>query len=219
MRTWVCRLALVALLPLLPSCSGDAGDCNVKIRYDDSVYQVAAMVRTPRAADPLGPAEYGDCDGSKISWAKPGELWSVSVDPDLALLLREPGTDDVLYVNEDIAPRDWPELVKTAGRYPECERPSTFTGTWDLVDAAHMPNMDEYNVPVPYSGVFTARRGSGLHFDEWSIVKLRARFATDTIPHPSADFKKRALADNQLVLVTTQCRGTRFEVATIRFVE
>jgi hypothetical protein len=139
-----------------------------------------------------------------------------NLDQDAVVLAREQNSDAV-YVNQKIQPRDWPELLKVATRYPSCERATTFTGSWDLVDPATMPNMEDYDIAVPYTATLNARRGQGLHLDHWSSVTLQARFTANTNPQPSPTFVKQALADNKPVAVTTECRGSNFVVTTILF--
>jgi hypothetical protein len=177
------------------------------------------VVRMPRPGQSLGGAGFLDCDGTRAPGLGKTQLWAVpGLDHNAALLSRE-RNGDAVYVNQKIAPRDWPQLLKVATSFPACEGAATFTGTWDLVDPASMPTMEDYDITVPFNATLNAKSGQGLHLDQWSSVMLEARFTADTDPQPSPTFVKQALGGNKPVTVTTECRGTHFEVTTIAFAD
>lgn len=216
---------VAAMVVLLTGCGSAAsesvqGDCNVKVRYDDAVYRAVTVQLTPRPGRSLGEAEFGNCDGSPLDGAYRGKLFALpGTDTRDAVLLRSDGHDSV-YVSESLPARKWPSLVQAATGFPACQRPARFTGTWDTVDPRDIPNTEDIDsVPVPLRVSFTATRGTGLKLDRWSSVSFLARITGDTQPVPSERFLQQAVIYGEPVVVSTTCRGDRFEVRTIRFAE
>lgn len=217
--------AVAAMVVLLAGCgSADSesrqGECTLKVRYDDAVYRAVSVQLTPRPGRSLGQAEFGNCDGSPLHGAYRGKLFALAgTDTRDAVLLRQEGHDSV-YVAESLQPREWPSLVQAATGFPTCQRQTRFTGTWDTIDPRDIPNIEDIDrVPVLMRVTFTATKGTGLELDRWSSVTLAARIPSDTEPVPSEQFLQRAVIHDDPVVVSTTCRGDRFEVKTIRFAE
>lgn len=78
------------------------------------------------------------------------------------------------------------------------------------------PGKDYYDQEPPYSGMFQARDGSRLQLDQWSSVRLDAKITEDTRPIPTTRFVRQAVLHKTPVAVTAVCRGTAFEVTSIK---
>ena len=221
MRKW--RSVVVAVvLVVLAGCSashpagGSWGDCSTTVRLHGVVYRPVSTSKTPRAGRSLGSSDYYGCAGRPV----PGRtravrlLVAAGLDPDVAVLARDRG-NDIVYVRQSIRRRDWPAKLKEATRVPRCRAPTSFTGTWVGMN----PWTDNYNPAVPYTGSFQARRGTRLQLDQWSVVNLEAKITAATRPVPTAPFLERALVRKPQVAVTTVCRGTAFEVSSIKFAD
>lgn len=195
----------------------EGGECSVKIRYDGDVYRVHSTLLTPRRGEALGAADFADCQGETMKSMGRAELYSVaSEDPSVLVISHEEGGDAV-YINEGIRYRDRPAILKEGSQFLTCTGPARFTGSWRYVDGVDMPNNEDYDsARVPYTGVFTSRRGRGLALDRWSQVTLEAEITADTNPVPSPEFLEDVLAGNTRVRVTTRCRDKGFEVTSIQ---
>lgn len=214
-------VVVAALVSVLGGCSAqdsaEQGDCSATVRLGGEIYRPASTVLMPRAGRPLPSSDYYGCGGEgRVPESGKAELHvAVGLDPDSAVLVRERG-EDFVYVRQSMRVRDWPAKLKVASRFPRCRVPASFTGTWTGVDPEDMPGED-YDVAVPYTGTFQARRGTGPRLDQWASVMVQARITGATRPVPTARFLERALADQQAVLVTTECRGNTFVVSSITF--
>ncbi|GAB3247934.1 hypothetical protein GCM10027562_06110 [Arthrobacter pigmenti] len=201
---------------------GMEGECTVKVRYDDAVYRAVAVASMPRPGRSLGSANFGDCDGSPLQGSYEGELFALpNTSTDQAVLLGQ-GRHASVYVNTALKMDQWPALVKAAYRPVACEQPVKFTGTWNIVlDGGAMPDEGDYDLTVPYTAAFTTAHGKGLGLDTWSRVELTARITSNTDPVPTPRFLKQALAVKKppQVTVTATCRGSKFNVATIKFAD
>ena len=209
----------LAATPLVAGCAtpDEGGECTVKIRYDGDVYRAHNALLTPRRGEALGPADFADCAGETMQSMGQPELYAVAgEDPSVLLISHEEGGDG-LYLNEDIRYRDRPAVLKQGAQFLRCTGPARFTASWRYVDPADMPNNEDYeSARVPYTAVFTSRRGRGLALDRWSKVTLEAEITSETDPVPSVKFLEDVLAGNAPVAVTARCRGQEFVVTSIR---
>lgn len=189
----------------------------MKVHYDDAVYRSVNVQLVPRPDRSLGQAGFAGCDGRPIDSGYRGELFELpKTDPQNAVLLRLEGNDSV-YVAESLRPREWPALLKTATGFPDCQRPARFTGTWDTVEPEDIPDTENIDrIPLPLRISLTATKGTGLDLDRWSSVSILARITKDTDPMPTERFLQRSTIYGDPVIVSTTCRGDRFEVETIR---
>ncbi|GAA2756152.1 hypothetical protein GCM10009872_15120 [Actinopolymorpha rutila] len=140
---------------------------------------------------------------------------AVGLDPNVALLVREKDGQDYVYIPRSMRRRDFPPRLAEAMRYPRCRVPASFTGTWRGVT----PWPEDDDIAVPYAAWFEARHGTGLGFDKWSTVTLEAKITEGTRTVPTSQFLKRAIGDDVPVAVTTVCRGTAFEVSSVKFAD
>lgn len=221
---WAAMLSVLAGVGLA-GCSSDysdRSDCMLMVRYHDAVYRPVAASSIPRSGQALGKAHFGGCDGSPLRMPSyHGKLFAVpDTDTGEAVLLRISGHDSV-YVKRGVKRAKWPALVKAAHRPVACERAVEFTGTWKYAYDDGMPDEEGHDLTAPYTGTFTTSHGTGLDFDTWSRLTLDARITSDTDPVPTPRFLKQALAvkNPRHVSVTATCRGTKFDVSTIKFAD
>lgn len=212
-------VALVAATALLSACGDRAneGDCVVRIRYDGDIYRPHSVMLTPRRGESLGVADRVDCDGESLPGESREEVFAVAgVDPSALVMTHEAGGEGV-YINTGVPYRERPAILKEGSRFLECNGPASFTGSWGYIDPEDVPGFEDYDTAeVPYTGVFTSRRGRGLALDRWSQITLEAEITAATDPVPSPEFLEKVLVGNDPVVVTTRCRGKGFEVTSIR---
>ena len=172
----------------------------------------------PRAHRSMGKAAFGDCDGRPLTNdSNTGHLFAIpGVDPDYAVLLQ--GKDHrALYVPESLPQQQWPRVLRAASRYPHCQQPVRFTGTWFAVEPEAMPHEGDWTADPPYKASFKARSGHGLDFQRWSHLGLLVQITPRTHPFPGPSFLKRAIDADAPVTVRAICDGNRFEAVSVRF--
>ncbi|MGH3505075.1 MAG: hypothetical protein ACRDQA_29910 [Nocardioidaceae bacterium] len=111
-----------------------------------------------------------------MPWPEKTQLFALpGTDPDKALLLGK-GKDQSVYINEALAHREWPALIRAATGYPNCAHPVKFTGTWDSLGPNGMPRGGGYDVAVPYTGHFTAHMAKDctwIHGTRFDVSTIR----------------------------------------------
>lgn len=220
MRDTIFALIMATTCALSISCSPEDeldGECNARVRLDGEVYRPATGLQLPHRGRSLGNAEFGDCEGDSVPNPDAVPVFAVrGEDPSRVVIVVDEGGDYV-HVNEAIQRDETPQIIKDARRYVRCSGPAHFTGMWNWVEPEDMPNGEEYaSARVPYTGNFTAQRGTGVGLDRWALVKLQAEITAETRPVPDAAFLERATGQHEPVEVTTTCKGGKFFVASIR---
>jgi hypothetical protein len=112
-------LGVLAALPLLGACasgvSGNAGDCNARIRYEGVIYRPhnALNETAPRGAD-LGTGDVVGCgEGASAPKVDDVTVYAVTNVP-MSIALRTRGGEwEGIYVAEGVPQSEWPRALRS----------------------------------------------------------------------------------------------------------
>ena len=217
-------LALMAVMGCVAvaSCSqgsaGSDGDCGADVRLHGDTYRAAPGLHIPHRGEPVGAGTWLDCEGDPVPALGQAQVFTIrSQDPSRLVIVAHDNKDTV-FMNDTIAWRQRPQLVKDSEHNLACSGPARFTGIWNYVEPEDMPDMEDYDsARVPYAGNFSVWKGTGVGLDRWAEVTLQAEISSDTETVPSAESLERATTRDVPVTVTATCRGKSFLVDRIRF--